>query len=142
MTLKTLEVVNVLLRTWILLTSITNSVHCTDSEFNNGVEEENTSLNEKHTQQARYVGILDTRSILTTLSNFTDRFTSANVNGHYDSLFYDLKYEDLTHLPSFNTTGATVVALLAHFALIFLGLLKLITTFFTLRIIRVTQYEI
>ena len=50
MTLKTLEVVNVLLRTWILLTSITNSVHCTDSELNNGVEEENTSLNEKHTQ--------------------------------------------------------------------------------------------
>ena len=127
MTVKASKVVKVLLSTYILLTFITNSALCKDSELIDELEGKELSLSERLAKQARLFS--------------TDNLLTANLNGYYDTMVYYLAPEDLNILPGFNTTKSTTVALLGHFALILSGLLKILTFIITFRIKTYVQYK-
>ena len=127
MTVNASKVVKVLLSTYILLTFITNSALCKDSELIDELEGKELSLSERLAKQARLFS--------------TDNLLTANLNGYYDTMVYYLAPEDLNILPGFNTTKSTTVALLGHFALILSGMLNIMTLIITFRITTYVQYK-
>ena len=109
MSVKLLKTVR-LLSTTLLLLFVVNGVNCKDSELLEELKGREIPLTERIANYAS--GLSKTN---------WDNLITADLNGVYSTLVYNLYPQDFDILPGFNTTKLTTVALLGHFALIISG---------------------